>query len=59
MPHGLVHESEEKLRGHFFHTGTPSATGLIMDLLGAIGTTRDDHLVIAIVVQNVVGESVQ
>ena len=28
MPHGLVHESEEKLRAHFFHTGTPSATGL-------------------------------
>ena len=28
MPHGLVHESEEKLRAHFLHTGTPSATGL-------------------------------
>ena len=28
MPHGLVHESEEKLCAHFFHTGTPSATGL-------------------------------
>jgi len=23
MPHGLVHESEEKLRAHFLHTGTP------------------------------------
>ena len=30
MPHGLVHESEEKLRAHFLHTGTPSATGLIV-----------------------------
>jgi len=30
MPHGLVHESEEKLRAHFLHTGTPSATGLII-----------------------------
>jgi len=29
MPHGLVHESEEKLRAHFLHTGTPSATGLL------------------------------
>jgi len=29
MPHGLVHESEEKLRAHFFYTGTPSATGLV------------------------------
>ena len=29
MPHGLVHESEEKLRAHFLHTGTPSATALI------------------------------
>ena len=28
MPDGLVHESEEKLRAHFLHTGTPSATGL-------------------------------
>ena len=31
MPHGLVHESEEKLRAHFFHTGTPSATGLLTE----------------------------
>jgi len=30
MPHGLVHESEEKLRAHFLHTGTPSATGLFI-----------------------------
>ena len=30
MPHGLVHESEEKLRAHFLHTGTPSATGLLV-----------------------------
>ena len=29
MPHGLVHESGEKLRAHFLHTGTPSATGLL------------------------------
>ena len=29
MPDGLVHESEEKLRAHFLHTGTPSATGLL------------------------------
>jgi len=29
MPHGVVHESEEKLRAHFLHTGTPSATGLL------------------------------
>ena len=28
MPHGLVHDSEEKLRAHLLHTGTPSATGL-------------------------------
>ena len=30
MPHGLVHESKEKLRTHFLHTGTPSATGLVL-----------------------------
>ena len=29
MTDGLVHESEEKLRAHFLHTGTPSATGLV------------------------------
>jgi len=29
MPYGLVHKSEEKLRAHFMHTGTPSATGLL------------------------------
>jgi len=28
MPDGPVHECEEKLRAHFLHTGTPSATGL-------------------------------
>ena len=25
----MPHESEEKLRAHFLHTGTPSATGLL------------------------------
>jgi len=29
MPDGLVHESKQKLRAHYFlHTGTRSATGL-------------------------------
>jgi len=32
MPYGLVHESEEKLRAHFLHTGTPSATGLVFSV---------------------------
>ena len=43
MPHGLVHDSEEKLRAHFLHTGTPSATGLHARRQGparAIGLTR-------------------
>jgi len=31
MAHGLFHECEEKLRAHFFHTGTPSATELFLD----------------------------
>ena len=31
MPHGLVHESEEKLRAHFLHTGILSAPGLYAD----------------------------
>ena len=30
MPDGLVHESEEKFRAHFLHTGTLSATGLLL-----------------------------
>jgi len=29
----LVHESEEKLRAHFLHMGTPSVTGLKMDCI--------------------------
>ena len=32
MPDGLLHESEEKLRAHFLHTGTLSATGLVVKL---------------------------
>ena len=35
MPDGLVHESEEKLRAHFFAHGTPSATGLLAAVLTA------------------------
>ena len=40
MPHGLVHESEEKLRAHFLHTGTPSATGLYAQFT-PFDTTQD------------------
>jgi len=48
MPHGLVHESEEKLRPHFLHTGTPSATGLragraaSADQFGALNAAADN-----------------
>jgi len=28
MPHGTVHECEEKFRTHFLHPGTTSDTGL-------------------------------
>ena len=36
MPDGLVHESDEKLRAHFLHTGTTSATGLNGSRLGRV-----------------------
>ena len=29
-PHSLVYKNEEKLRVHLMHTGTPSASGLLI-----------------------------
>jgi len=42
MPDSLVHESEEKLRAHFLHTGTPSATGLLL-LVSAFSFIQTAH----------------
>jgi len=54
MPHGLVHESEEKLRAHFFAHGDPLSDWTIRNLLTgymgvsiiATATTRSGFLLI-------------
>jgi len=46
MRHGRVHECDEKLRAHFLHMGTPSATGLLSNAYCHFCSTGNIFLIV-------------